>query len=492
MKQYRLKQFCFILVFGIILVSWRCFSQDLIQLPMITHISSTVSDGKYSLFEIVKIAKENGIKVVIITDRDLMRWEYGIWPLRKIIKKRVERNSIFKYGIKRYLKEIENLQKKFPEMIIIPGTESAPFYYWEGSIWRRNLKMHNWHKHILTAGLEKPEDYEKLPIIGNFDGLKDKFQAIKLWPFLTLLIGLFCIKKRIYGYKDYQNREFAFASKKWKIVGTFIIFFSFLSILNNWPFFSVKFDSYHGDLRGKPYQYFIDYVNKKGGLTFWAHPEAENISIIGRVRVETRKHPEELLRTKGYTGFAIFYEGYKIIGKPGGIWDEILKEYCQGKREKPIWAIGGLAFDNKRDLSRALKKIKNIILVPEIRKDAVLEGLRKGRVYVVKSNKGSDFYLKEFCLLDELIQKKAIVGEEIEVVGKPYLYIKGDSPEKQKLELKIIKGGKVIKTYKTETPFEIVYQDKNFSSKKNYYRIEIRGRDLHFITNPIFCIKKTK
>ncbi|MCD6228597.1 MAG: hypothetical protein J7K17_03895, partial [Candidatus Omnitrophica bacterium] len=153
-------------ILGIILFCRVGFCQDWIKLPAIIHIASTVSDGEYSLSEIVKIAKDNGIKVVVINDRDLMRWEYGIWPLRNLIKKRVEINSIFKYGIKRYLNEIRMLQNKFSDLIIIPGTESAPFYYWEGSPLRGNLKMYNWHRHILTVGLEKVEDYKNLPIIG--------------------------------------------------------------------------------------------------------------------------------------------------------------------------------------------------------------------------------------------------------------------------------------------------------------------------------------
>ncbi|RKY42128.1 MAG: hypothetical protein DRP81_07835, partial [Candidatus Omnitrophota bacterium] len=61
-------------ILGIILFCRVGFCQDWIKLPAIIHIASTVSDGEYSLSEIVKIAKDNGIKVVVINDRDLMRW----------------------------------------------------------------------------------------------------------------------------------------------------------------------------------------------------------------------------------------------------------------------------------------------------------------------------------------------------------------------------------------------------------------------------------
>jgi len=475
-------------ILGIILFCRVGFCQDWIKLPAIIHIASTVSDGEHSLSEIVKIAKDNGIKVVVINDRDLMRWEYGIWPLRNLIKKRVEINSIFKYGIKRYLNEIRMLQNKFSDLIIIPGTESAPFYYWEGSPFRRNLKMYNWHKHILTVGLEKDEDYRNLPVIGNFKGLRDGLAIIKLWPFLTLLVGFVCMKKRIYSYKDYQGKELAPYSKKWRITGVFIIILSFLFVLNNWPFLKFKFDSYHGDLGSFPYQNFINYVEKKGGLTFWAHPEAEYILNLkfGKVSFETRAHPHLLLETKNYTGFSIFYEGYKIVGKPGGVWDKILTGYCKGEREKPIWAIAGLAFDNKGDLAAAIRKLQTIILVPYLTKEAVLNSLRKGRVYVKKGKDSFDFSLIDFSVSDGL-GKKGIIGDTVKVETRPLIHLQGQFlNNQQRVEIKVIKEGKVIKDYKeVETPFNLSFYGEAPVSK-TYYRVEIKSKGIHLVTNPIF------
>lgn len=90
-----------ILRFGLILLIIGCYSQALAkdeyaQVPCAIQISSQASDGKYALSDIVRIARENGMKAVVITERDLMRWEYGLWPLRNVIKKRVEDKSLFK------------------------------------------------------------------------------------------------------------------------------------------------------------------------------------------------------------------------------------------------------------------------------------------------------------------------------------------------------------------------------------------------------------
>ena len=119
-----MKKFFLLFLLFLLPLSYKAYPQeDLSQLRAIVHLSSDVSEGKYTLYQIGQTAKENNIAIVIPTDRDLMRWEYGLWPMRNLIKKKVEAKSIFQYGIRRYLKEIEELQNKFPEVIFIPGIE---------------------------------------------------------------------------------------------------------------------------------------------------------------------------------------------------------------------------------------------------------------------------------------------------------------------------------------------------------------------------------
>ena len=136
------------------------------------QIATTVSDGKYTIEQVVSIAKSYGYKVVVITDRDLMRWEYGLWPLAKIIKKTKEDKSITGYGLERYLNELSRVEKQNPGMVILAGAESAPYYHWRGSLLENNLTLENWHKHLLAIGLENPDDYINLPIIGNSKAIK--------------------------------------------------------------------------------------------------------------------------------------------------------------------------------------------------------------------------------------------------------------------------------------------------------------------------------
>lgn len=486
-----------ILILSIIIVfSFRItLAEELIQAPAAIHISSKISDGIYTIPKIVAIAKENNIKVIIMTDRDLMRWEYGLWPLRRIIKKTVETGSVFIYGVKNYLREIEEVQRSNPDLVLIPGVESAPFYYWEGSPFR-NLKMCNWHKHMLVIGLDKVKDYKMLPSFANRYSLKLPYKLkdiYRLWPILLLIIGILCLRKRKFRYKDLQGRPLGPYSRGWRIFGICIIIFSPLFLINNFPFRSFKYDQYHGEQGIGPYQNFIDYVKQHGGLTFWAHPEAEYIQRFGRIKIETRNHASDLMEAYDYTGFAIFYEGYNKVGCPYGLWDEVLKEYCQGIREKPIWAIGGLSFDSLGNLSDYMKDLRNILLVPKLSRVEALKALREGRMYVIKGRRSYEFILDKFVIRENSTDVGKTMGQQITLQGNPKLEISGHFTNGENLpfKIKLIKNGKIIEIFEVTSPFDIAYQDEyNHKDRMIYYRIEAESDGINLITNPIFVSRK--
>ncbi|MCK5305944.1 MAG: hypothetical protein KAJ66_02315 [Candidatus Omnitrophica bacterium] len=480
------------------LVILGCFcgassGRELIQAPAAIQLSSTVSDGKHTIPEIIKIAKQNGVKIVILTDCDFMRWQYGLWPLRKIIKKTVENNSVSNYGIKRYLKEIEEAQKRNPDLAIIPGVESAPFYYWSGSLFENNLKMHNWYKHMLVIGLEKAGDYRNLPSVSNNYGLLLPFafkDVWRLWPILILIAGVLCFKRRKFNYKDLRGHTLGPCSRGWQAVGIVVIMFSLLFLFNNFPFCRYKYDQYHGERGIGPYQNFIDYVNEKEGLTFWAHPEAEYIGRRGDVDIETNEYADHLLQARDYTGFTVFYEGYEKIGCPGGIWDEVLKEYCQNKRKAPVWAIGGLCFDQIGSLDENIKNLRTIFLMPRLTKTAALKALREGRMYVVGGRR--ELRLDKFIIKDSFSETEGTMGNEIDLKGKAVIelsghFLEGEAGGADRVKIKLIRNGIVIKTFETASPFDIEYEDDYFKEdEKIYYRLEINYSEGILVSNPVF------
>ena len=395
---------------------------ELLQEHAAIQISSKVSDGKLSLTEIIAIARKNKVRVVILGERDLMKWEYGIWPLAGLVKKTVEDNSLLRYGVKRYLEELGDLQEKNPDMLIIPGVESAPYYYWTGSPLERNMKIHDWHRHIMSFGYSSSADYRHLPVIGNPAG----------------------------------------AGK--------------------------RFDQYMGDQGVAPYKQYIGYARKAGALTFWTHPEALNHERLGDVVTETADYSDLLERIDDYTGFFIFYEGYKKVGAARGVWDSILMDYCAGRRRHPVWAAAGLAADASADLDNNLKGLRTVLLLYSFSREAVLEAISRGRMYAEWGKDAADFVLDDFSL--NAGARKAISGEELTTsTGAVEVVIRGHLLHGQgrAFRIQLIKNGEVARIFESEGPdFSVSYRDEKTAPGKSYYRVELSFPGLHLFTNPVF------
>ena len=448
----------------------RGLSQDFHWVTLANHIHSNISDGVYSLDQIVEMAREKQIDVLIVTDSALRQWEYGIWPWPNLVKRIITNNSsVITLGPAHYLSQIKRLNKINDDIIIIPGVEAAPFYYWEGSLFKNNLVLRDWHKHMLVIGLNQPEDYDNLPLLSNkarrVYSLKSLF---KLWPLLFIILGLGLYKRR---------SKFSFS----------FILIGILFLINNFPFTDLGFDQYHGRRGIEPYQKLINYVNEKKGLTFWAHPETGYQAKIKGINIFTPAYYTDLLSAFNYTGFASLYSNYIEITKPNREWDSILKQYCAGKRKAPVWNISELDF---RDTSNRINKNQTILFLKELNTAAVIEAIRNGHMYTrLNLNKKPDI-LEEFWLKDRYIDKKGYMGQEIVSRGKIIIKIKGKTafqyPDFATLE--IIRQGQLIKTIDLSNgEFDVTFEDEySGQDKLIYYRIRITSPNSIIICNPIF------
>ncbi|MFH1062878.1 MAG: hypothetical protein V1747_08380 [Candidatus Omnitrophota bacterium] len=479
-------------MFVVIAFSQNIFAQEQYQqAPALIHISSIISDGLYAPEQIVAIAREAGFEIVILNEREIMRWEYGLWPLRNIIKKTVENNSLAVFGIKNYFKLIEEINRKAKDIIVIPGVESTPFYFWSGSIFAKNFTLNDAHKHLLIIGLSQTA-LANLPVVGNRFSLYENYQLesiINFWPILVLLTGFLLVFNSKKKY--FRNSLEIEAYRNKKIFAIILSCLGLIFCLNNYPFKTLLFDQYHGDRGVLPYQKVIDYVNKQGGMVFWAHPEAENCSKTQYVDIITKKHVQDFYNTRNYAGFSVFYEGYELIGKPGGLWDKVLKEYLEGKRQKPVWAIAGLAFDFSKDLKESLKDLRNMVLIDDFSNKGVLDALNQGRVYAIRGQKSSEFILDNFSIEDPESQEVKVMGQTL-ITNSPdiKIKIKGHFIDKNKInqviQVYLIKNGKIIKIFSEKDLFDIEFTAEKSKDKKDFYRIEIKSTGLHLITNPIF------
>ena len=446
-----------------------------IQIAGLIDLRTRFSDGALDLESLISLAKRKGFSLIFINDHDRMVMEYGLFPLRNVIRKRVERNSINRGGAENFIKEIKNARRRHPDMIIVPGSESAPFYYWSGSPLKGDLTANNHERRILVIGLEEPSYYSYLPILHN--GIYLRYMGRELLGLLpcifSLFIGIFLTLRGI--------------SIKW---GLLISVISALFIWNGIGSLEPSpYDPYHGDLGPAPYQLLIDYVRERGGLTFWNYPETRSgVRRMGPISVRTEPYPEMLRDTYGYTGFAALYGDRITITRPGGLWDQLLLKYIRGERDSPIWGIATADFHSEGEAGEVLGNYPTVFLVRERSRKAVLDAMKRGRMYACSCNYPQMLILEQFTISDPKNRKIAICGDEIALKGRAIVEIalRAMIPSDKEVRVRLIRSGRPIKEWKVRLPFKVRFEDEEFkATEKGFYRLEVLGIG-KLLSNPIF------
>jgi hypothetical protein len=389
----------------------------------IVHLHTNISGGTRPLESYVIEAREKGIGAIVLTDADWRRWEYGLPPFRGLLKKTVQKKSVMTFGMERYLKLIEDTNRRHKDIIVIDGVQTNPFYYWSGNFFKGTMTLNNRNKDMLVIGFGDADSYTNMPLVVNRKS---------------------------------------------------------------------RFDAYHDDKFSRPYQDLIDYVTARGGLVFWSHPEYEENILKGRIRLLTPPSSWELVSTYGYTGFGVYWHGYKKTGRPKGIWDRVLSEYCEGRRESPVWAVGELEEEGMGNID--LDDVINVVYVDDLSRRQILDALKKGRFYVAfePSDKNPPV-LEEFTLAGGDGTVAATMGEETSFSGNPVIKIRVayDHTPVADMRVRLIRNNKVIEEFSGASVLEIEYTDEEtVAGQKYYYRIEVTGlHSSRLISNPIFFRK---
>jgi hypothetical protein len=438
-------------------------------------LRTTFSDGNYNIEELVLMAKKRGFDVVFINDHDRMAMEYGIPPFRNLLRKRNELNSINLKGADRFIQAIREAEKKYPGMIIVPGSETAPFYYWTGSLLTGTLTANDHEKRILTVGMENPEDYENLPILHN--GLSLRYARNFLPELIFFSISFFA------GIIMIRWRGIM------RVTGIVISLLSIAFILNSNGFRSSPFDPYQGNQGMAPYQLLIDYVNSKGGMTFWNYPETKSgVRKLGPIRVSTLPYPSAIQESYLFTGFSTIYGENITLTEPGNIWDTTLKEYCAGYRDRPPWGIAAADFHMEDESGEKLGNYQTVFFVQEKTKDAVLKAMKNGGMYACQVAYPQSLKLNEFLVSSADGQIKGISGDTVPLRGFPKIKIAISSTgaAKPSAKVRLIRSGELIHTFEDKLPLQIDYVDPYYKpGDKIYYRIDVKGAG-NIVSNPIF------
>ena len=459
----------------------RASAGEYMQLSGVIHVHSTFSSGKYSIGELVSRAEGKGLEVLLVTDTYQAVMQYGLFPFHNLIKKREERRSVMTAGPENYLAEIERLNRQQQSVIIIPGVESSPFYYWTGSPFGKGLTAHDFHKDLLIVGMSNPDDYYNLPSLHV--PVSTRYVADLLPGFLIFLVA-FILSIYLVCQKGLLRTG-----------GIVAAVISLALMVDHHPFKSSRFDPYHGGQGTAPYQDTIDIAHSHGGLTFWAHPESnryQNGFQVGPVKLMTAHYPEALVASENYTGFAALYGDTITATKAGKHWDRVLLQYCMGERAAPVWGIAGSDFKEEKK-GNGLDTFQTVFLVKDRNTGNVLEALDRGRMYAVRKTGGFRLSLDQFQISDGATGRNAIMGEELHSDDAPLIEgrLTATDGGHHSVAVAIIRGGSQAWSFEGETPLNFRFVDQVKWSGKTFYRLDVSGKAAgKLLSNPIFVVRE--
>lgn len=481
----------------ILLVPGAAWAEEAVQIPGVIHVHTTRSTGSYSLDELIRRARADGIRALVLTENYLQRFEYGLYPFRGLLRVTEEFPSLRPDGVRAYLLDVAEAARRHPDMILVPGLEVLPHYYWTGSPFEGTLTMWNGQKNMLVAGLPRPEDYEGLPISGNAGAARLSWgSGLLLLPGLLWIPGIYLWRVR--RKRRVRLRHFTVvrevASRPY---GALLMAAGAIGLANNFPFTIPPADPYRADPGVAPHQRLIDYVRERGGVIFWSMPEARDQQAHRRGRftitIRTDPYPDDLLRTTGYTGFGAVYEDTTTVERPGQQWDRVLLAYQAGQRREPAWAMGEAAYHREGHAGKHVATILTWFQASRPSADGVLQAMRGGRMVAAKRTAAYALRLDEFAILAAGPGAPAAMGGTARVPPGAALQVRvaiaATDGRAHGVEADLIRSGRVVRSWRGETPFQATFADAlGPAGARAYYRLQVRGEGGHqqLLANPIF------
>jgi hypothetical protein len=146
--------FSWLLMLGMCVAAWAAAWREMTPIPFALHLHSRFSDGALSVDALVAQAHAAGYGGVLTSDHADQFFELGPFGVR--------RNSLRERGVGAYLRAVSRAAARHPEMLVLPGFEASPYYFWRGRF--PTLTIHQWHRHLVVFGMPDPAAFPRLPM----------------------------------------------------------------------------------------------------------------------------------------------------------------------------------------------------------------------------------------------------------------------------------------------------------------------------------------
>lgn len=452
----------------------------------VVHVHSALSTGDFTLEALVGLAERQGIEALLLAENYHLRVEYGLPPFRALTRVAREERSVSDD----YPDLVAGIQRRLPHVVLVPGVEVMPHYYWTGSPAALDLTVHDLQKNLLVFGVTDPAALRTLPLPGHArsDGLTVQSMADAV-PVLLLVPGLTLLARRRRLRRRLGRGAVVVVHRRAWARGGALCLVGVVALVRAWPFAGDRFPT--SQTAGvAPYQALIDRVEQLGGASVWSFPEARDAGeqYYGPLRVGwlTEPYADDLLKTFRYTAFGAVYEDTSTFERPGGGWDRLLAEYARGERRRPAWAVAESGFHGLT-AGKQVGPLQTVFLVEERSAAGVLDALRRGRMYAVQRTPGLGLDLVQFSAsaggasagAGETLQARAGTPVELAVT------VEASDGGAHDVRVVIVRNGVVATVGRGATPLRAVHRETSDGTPV-VLRAEVRGVRQRVLSNPIF------
>jgi hypothetical protein len=455
----------------------------------IVHVHTNLTTGEFTLEELAATADRQGIGALLLAENYLNRVEYSMPPFRALTTSAYEDASV--HGrLRAYLQGVARIRAQFPRVLILPGVEAMPHYYWTGSVAAFDLQLHDTQKNLLVYGIEDPVALAALPVTGNrASGVYSLQSIVDVFPVLLVIPGLILLVRKREQRRP-LGRAFIVVRRRAWVPGLLLCVVAVAAAVRGWPFTTDPYPTSRS-FGLAPHQALIDHVDRLGGVTIWSFPEARDSGerTVGPVRVSwsTEPYGDDLLRSFRYTGFGAVYEDTTRVETPGGGWDRLLREYAARERSRPSWALGEAGFHD-RSANKELGTIETVFVVEQRTEAGVLAALKRGRMYARQRTPALALDLAAFAVAAS--SATAGVGETVRApAGAPLAVsatIAASDGGRHEVRVTLVRNGAVVGAWTGMTPLAVAHAEVSDGAPA-VFRLEARGpANTRLLANPIF------
>jgi len=432
-------------------------------LRVLIDVRSDHSDGEHDFSTLIGMAQKRGIDVLAFTEHDRYSIRFGIEPVPQVLGYSMQHPSLYLTGVQRFFDDIAALQRRFPQIVLMAGTESTPGYAWSG-VPLRDLTLHDAERHIIALGVQRPEQVEALPSfdLRNIHGPYTFSMAF--WFLLVCVVLVWLLRRR-------------------KRAVALLLFASYIAFLATWlgrPPVDADAD-------------FIATAKQQGLFTIWAHPGTLSGTRPGPmgVMLETPPYSSRVFIEPTADAFAAIYGDTDSNTVPGGLWDRYLSDYMMGLRAAPIWAVSSGDYHEEGQSGEYLGNFPMDVWADARTSEAVLKALRAGHAVAWRQTRNQNFRVSSLYLEDASGQRllpgdEALVSPDVELNLALRMFPvppAGALPDKP-VRVRVIVDGQVanVAVMRLDQPLK---QGLHLASGAHVLRVDIPGQWLGgMIANP--------